>query len=115
LPNARATAAVNSLTLLDLVELAPIGLAPKSQHQVYLAESDHAPFGRLVPLAVFTTNPDGGAIVQTIGPLKTFAASGSDAAGVPSRRFLIVAELKGRSQVVLRQAGASAGPVNGKQ
>jgi hypothetical protein len=36
----------------------------KSQHQVYLAESDHAPFGKLEPLAVLKTNPDGAGIVR---------------------------------------------------
>src|SRR5271154_5693701 len=37
-PNAYASAAVNSLGLLDLVELAASGLIPKTQYQVYLAE-----------------------------------------------------------------------------
>jgi len=110
LPNAHASAAVNSLGLLDLVEMAPAGLTPKTQYKVYLAESDHAPFGKLIPLAVFTTNPDGGAIVQTIGPLKTLAANGPGAGGVSSRRFLIVTELNDLSKVVLRQAASSNGP-----
>lgn len=30
----------------------------------------HAPFGKLAPLAVLKTNPDGAGIVQAIGPLK---------------------------------------------
>src|SRR5712692_10423323 len=107
LPDAQASVAVNSLGLLDLVQFAAEGLAPKSQYQVYLAESDHAPFGKLEPLAVLKTNPDGAGIVQAIGPLKTLA--GSARATAPSRRFLIVTELKDSSQVVLRQAGASGG------
>jgi YVTN family beta-propeller protein len=107
LPDAQASVAVNSLGLLDLVQIAAEGLAPKSQYQVYLAESDHAPFGKLEPLAVLKTNPDGAGIVQAIGPLKTLA--GSAGATAPSRRFLIVTELKDSSQVVLRQAGASGG------
>jgi YVTN family beta-propeller protein len=45
LPNAQASVAVNSLGLLDLVQIAAEGLAPKSQYQVYLAESNHAPLG----------------------------------------------------------------------
>jgi len=109
LPDAEASVAVNSLGLLDLVQIAAEGLTPKWQYQVYLAESDHAPFGKLEPLAVLKTNPDGAGIVQAIGPLKTLAGAGA-AAGVPSRRFLIVTELKDPSQVVLRQAGASGGP-----
>jgi len=102
LPDAQASVAVNSLGLLDLVQIAAVRLAPKTQYQVYLAESDHAPFGRLVPLAVLKTNPDGGGIVQAIGPLKTLVAGNPSAPG-SSQRFLIVTELNDPSQVVLRQ------------
>jgi len=108
LPNAQASVAVNSLGLLDLVQIAAEGLAPKSQYQVYLAETNHAPFGRLEALAVLKTNPDGAGIVQAIGPLKTLA--GSDHAGSvdQSRRFLVVTDINDASQVVLRQTTASA-------
>jgi hypothetical protein len=110
LPNAYASAAVNSLGLLDLVEVAAAGLAPKSQYQVYLTESNHAPFGKLEPLAVLKTNPDGAGIVQAIGPLKTLAGGGSGSSGAQSRRFLIVTDPEDSSQVVLRQAGGSSAP-----
>src|SRR5262249_9960112 len=105
-PDAQASVAVNSLGLVDLIQIAAAGLAPKSQYQVYLAESDHAPFGKLEPLAVLKTNPDGAGIVQAIGPLKILAGSAGE--GGPSRRFLIVTEIKDSSQVVLRQVGASS-------
>jgi len=108
LPHAQASVAVNSLGLLDLIQIAAAGLAPKAQYQVYLAESDHAPFGTLEPLAVLKTNPDGAGIVQAIGPFKTVAGGGA-AAGVPVRRFLIVSELMDPLQMVLRQARASSG------
>lgn len=104
LPEAEATAAVNSLGLLDLVQIAAKGLAPKSQYQVYLAEADHAPFGKLEPLAILKTNPDGAGIVQAIGPLKTLSHA---SASVSSQRFLIITELGDSSRVVLRQAGSS--------
>ncbi len=104
LPNAQASVAVNSLGLLDLVQIAAEGLAPKAQYQVYLAESEHVPFGKLEPLAVLRTNPDGAGIVQAIGPLKALASGSGAAVGAPSQRFLIVTELKDPSQVVLRQA-----------
>jgi YVTN family beta-propeller protein len=107
-PNAQASAAVNSLGLLDLVQIAAEGLAPKTQYQVYLADSDHVPFGKLEPLAVLKTNPDGAGIVQTVGPLKALARAAS--AGSPSRRFLIVTELNDPSKVVLRQTALSTGP-----
>ncbi|PYV70229.1 MAG: hypothetical protein DMG96_31830 [Acidobacteria bacterium] len=50
LPDGQASVAVNSLGLLDLVQIAAEGLTPKSQYQVCLAESDDAPFGKLEPL-----------------------------------------------------------------
>jgi YVTN family beta-propeller protein len=107
LPSAQASVAVNSLGLLDLVQIAAEGLAPKAQYQVYLAQSNRPPFGNLQPLAVLRTNPDGAGIVQAIGPLKTLAAAGSSASGAPSRRFLIVTDAKDASRVVLRQGEVS--------
>jgi len=101
---AQGWAAVNSLGILDLVQIAAEGLTPKAQYQVYLSESDHAPFDKLQPLAVLKTNPDGAGIVQVIGPLKTLVRGAARAGGVPSRRFLIVTEMQNASQVVLRQA-----------
>ena len=71
------------------------------QYQVYLAESNRSPFGKLEPLAVLKTNPDGAGIVQAIGPLKVLA--GKDSNSSEPQRFLIVTELKDSSQVVLRQ------------
>ena len=109
LPDAQASVAVNSLGLVDLLQIAAEGLTPKSQYQVYLAESDHAPFGKLEPLAVLKTNPDGAGIVQAIGPLKSLSVGAGAAASMPSHRFLIVSELNDLSQVVLRQASASSG------
>jgi hypothetical protein len=104
LPDAQASVAVNSLGLVDLLQIAAEGLTPKSQYQVYLAESDHAPFGKLEPLAVLKTNPDGAGIVQTVGPLKTLSGGAGTAMRVPSDRFLIVTELNDSSHIVLRQS-----------
>jgi YVTN family beta-propeller protein len=107
LPDAQASVAVNSLGLLDLVQIAAEGLAPKAQYQLYLADSNHAPFGKLEALAVLKTNPDGAGIVQAIGPLKTLAHKDSDTSGASSRKFLVVTDLNDPSQVVLRQTDAS--------
>src|SRR5262249_28931753 len=101
-PNAQASVAVNSLGLLDLLQIAATGLSAKAQYQVYLADSNQKPFGKLEPLAVLKTNPDGAGTVQAIGPLKTIANSDPNSSG--SRRFLIVSEINDSSQVVLRQA-----------
>jgi YVTN family beta-propeller protein len=102
-PDAQASVAVNSLGLLDLVQIAAKGLAPSAEYQVYLAPSPDASPAALEPLAVLRTNPDGAGIVQAIGPLKALAA----AAGEPSQRFLLVTDLKDPSHVVLRQTGAT--------
>src|SRR4029450_11668526 len=101
IPDAQASVAVNSLGLLDLVQIAAKGLAPKESYQVYLAESNESPFGKLEPLAVLKTNPDGAGIVQTIGPLKTLDPS-SPKSSAP-QRFLIVTDAKDPSKVMLRQ------------
>jgi YVTN family beta-propeller protein len=102
LPEAQASVAVNSLGLLDLVQVAAKGLTPKAVYQVYLAESNQSPFGKLEPLAVLKTNPDGAGIVQAIGPLKALA--GDEPTSSAPQRFLIITDMNDSSQVVLRQA-----------
>jgi YVTN family beta-propeller protein len=102
LPEAQASVAVNSLGLLDLIQIAARGLAPQTQYQVYLVESNKSPFGETQQLAVLKTNPDGAGIVQAIGPLKFLA--GNDPNSSARQRFLVVTDLKDSSQVVLRQA-----------
>jgi len=100
LPQAQASIAVNSLGLLDLVQIAASGLEPKTQYQVYLAESSQSPFGKLEPLAILKTNSDGAGTVQSIGPLKTLATAQTDS----RQRFLIITNIQDSSRVVLRQA-----------
>src|SRR5215469_13397147 len=108
LPGAQASVAVNSLGLLDLIQIAAKGLAPKASYQVYLAESNKSPFGKLEPLAVLKTNPDGAGIVQAIGPLKGLA--GNDPNSPSAQRFVVVTDIKDSSQAVLRQASVSSPP-----
>ena len=103
LREAQGSAAVNSLGLLDLVQITGEGLEPKTQDKVYLAESNKDPFREARELAVLKTNPDGAGTVQAIGPLKKLSAN--DPSPV-SRRFLIVAEANDSSLVVLRQTEA---------
>lgn len=108
LPDAQASVAVNSLGLLDLVQVSAAGLAPKSQYQVYLADSNHASFGKLEALAILKTNPDGAGSVQAIGPLKALVHAESPASATPSGRFLIVTDMNDSTEVVLRQSSASS-------
>jgi YVTN family beta-propeller protein len=103
-PNAQASVAVNSLGLLDLVQIAAEGLAPKSRYNVHLADSNRAPYGNLRALAVLNTNPDGAGIVQAVGPLKTLASNGESASAGSSRRFLIITEMNEPTRLVLQQA-----------
>jgi hypothetical protein len=75
---------------------------------VYLAESSQPPFGKLEPLAVLKTNPDGAGIVQAIRPLKFLG--GKDPSSSTPQRFLVVTDVNDSSGVVLRQAKASTSP-----
>jgi YVTN family beta-propeller protein len=111
LPNAQASVAVNSLGLLDLIQIAARGLSPRTQYQVYLAESNQSPFGKLEPLAVLKTNLDGAGIVQAIGPLKF--VGGKDPNSSTPHRFLVVTDVNDSSGVVLRQAKASSSSEEG--
>lgn len=113
LTKAEASVAVNSLGLLDLIQIAAKGLAPQTQYQVFLSESNQSPFGKLEPLAILKTNPDGAGIVQAIGPLKVLASNDSNSSA--PQRFLVVTNLKDSSQVVLRQADASSSPAQGSR
>ena len=112
LPDAQASVAVNSLGLLDLIQIAAKGLPPRRQYQIYLAESNQLPFGKLEPLAVLRTNPDGAGIVQAIGPLKVLGADNTTSSA--PKRFLVVTDLKDSSQIVLKQANAPAANPNDK-
>jgi hypothetical protein len=102
-PRAFGQAAVNSLGLLDLIQIKAAGLMPGSQYRVYLSESDRPPYGRLQPLAVLKANPDGAALVQAIGPLKTLVSGSEVSSRPPARRYLIVTDVTDASRVVLRQ------------
>jgi YVTN family beta-propeller protein len=109
LPNAQASVAINSLGLLDLVEIAAAGLAPSTLYRVYLADSNRAPYENLQQLAALKTNPDGAGIVQAIGPLKSLAPSNGRVASVGTR-FLIIVGSNDNSNVVLIESNAIDGP-----
>ena len=102
--SARASATVNSLGLIDLVEIAAAGLTPRSQYQVYLAEAPTAPFGNMEKLAVLKINPDGAGVVQAIGPLKSLGNRPSTGAATTPRRYLVVTAMDNPSAVVLQPA-----------
>ena len=107
LPKARASATVNSLGALDLVEVAVANLTPKSQYKLCVAESNQAPFGKVECLAVIKTNVEGSGIAQAIGPLKAVANT-QQAAGAPqASRYLVVTDQNDTSKIVLKPGSAN--------
>jgi len=80
------TVAVNNQGLIDLLEAAVTGLQPKSPYLLALA-GDANGSGRLEPVAAFTTNPAGAAIVVAVGPLRRVVHATD---GTP-RRYLVIA------------------------
>lgn len=83
---AETTVTVNNQGLVDSLEAAVTGLAPKKPY--VLALSDNADgSGSLEPVAKFMANPAGAQIVVAIGPLRK-AVEGK---GVGPRRYLVIA------------------------
>jgi YVTN family beta-propeller protein len=86
-----ADRATTSVTLFDqglvqVVQAAATGLVPKQTYVLALAAKADGS-GVLEPLANFTANPAGAAIVNTIGPVRQVV----QASRPPDRRFLVIA------------------------
>ncbi len=84
----QTTVAVNNQGLVDLLEAAVTGLEAKKPYMLALVNNADGS-GPLEPVAKFTTNPAGAAIVVTVGPLRR-AVQGDE--GSP-RRFLVIVPL----------------------
>ena len=101
--NARATVAVNSLGVIDLLQIAVAGLEPGQEYQLFLVDSLTKPDATRVGLAKFKTWPNGAAIAQAIGPLRTVVAAPNGAVSQQTeQRYLVVIPV-GRDQIVLQQ------------
>jgi hypothetical protein len=101
-PSARATVAVNSLGVIDLLEIAVAGLQPGQEYQLFLVDS-LMPDASRIPLAKFKTWPNGAAVAQAIGPLRTVVAATAGAGDKqPEQRYLVVTAI-GSDQPVLQQ------------
>lgn len=72
--------------LLQVLQAAVTGLAPKQAHVLALARQADGS-GPLEPLANFTTNPAGAAIVNAIGPIRQVVQTTS----TTDRRYLVIA------------------------
>jgi YVTN family beta-propeller protein len=101
--NARATVAVNSLGLIDLLQIAVAGLQPGQEYQLFLVDSLTKPDANRIALTKFTANPSGGAVAQAIGPLRTVVGAAEGAAGKQSERRYFVVTAVGSDQPVLQQ------------
>ena len=84
------TVVVNNQGLVDLLQAAVTGLEPKKPYLLALSmNADGA--GALEPVAKFTANPVGAAIVNAIGPLRKSVEG--NASG--PRRYLVIAAMDG--------------------
>ena len=80
-------ALANALCLIQIVQGSVTGLRPKHPYVLALAAKADGS-GPLEPLANFTTNPAGSAIVNAAGPIRQ-VVSGEAGGG---RRWLVVAD-----------------------
>jgi len=101
--NGRATVAVNSLGVIDLLQIAATGLQPGQEYQLFLVDSLTKPDGSRIALTKFTANPSGAAVAQTIGPLRTVVGAADAAAGKQSEQRYLIVTATGSDQPVLRQ------------
>jgi YVTN family beta-propeller protein len=83
--------------LVQVLQAAVTGLEPKAPYVLALSSSPDGG-GPLQPLAAFTTNPAGGAIVNADGPIRQLVGESASS----SRRYLVI---------VLGQPGAMGAPV----
>ncbi|HEX8469295.1 MAG TPA: YncE family protein [Allosphingosinicella sp.] len=81
----------SQVTLFDqgqvqILQAAVAGLVPKAPYVLALADRPDG-LGALEPIAAFTTNPSGAAIVNAVGPIRQIVSAEAAAA----RRYLVVA------------------------
>lgn len=72
--------------LVQVLQAAATGLQPKQPYVLALAD-DAAGTGALQPLAAFTSNPAGAAIVNAVGPIRQVVRGEPG----PARRYLVIA------------------------
>jgi YVTN family beta-propeller protein len=93
---AHASVAVNSLGLIDNLQLAATGLEPGRKYKLVMVGGSSPQ-----DLAVFAAGIGGVAIVQTLGPLKRVIAGSSE---VTARTLEVRSDESGADSPVLRQA-----------
>src|SRR5262245_47788126 len=99
----RATVTINSLGIIDLLQIAAAGLQPGQEYQLFLVDSLTKPDAIRIGLTKFTANPSGAAIAQAIAPLRAVvAASGSAGSQHSEQRYLLLSGV-GSDQPLLQQ------------
>jgi YVTN family beta-propeller protein len=101
--NGRATVAVNSLGVIDLLQIAVAGLEPGQEYQLFLVDSLTKPDASRIGLTKFKTWPNGAAVAQAIGPLRTVVGAAGGTAGQQSEQRYLVVTATGSDQPVLQQ------------
>jgi YVTN family beta-propeller protein len=99
----RATVAVNSLGLTDLLQIAVAGLQPGQEYQLYLVDSLTKPNASRIVLTKFTANPSGAAVAQAIGPLRIVVGAVDGSVRQQSERRYLVVTVTGSDQPLLQQ------------
>jgi YVTN family beta-propeller protein len=84
---APTTVTLNNQGLIDLLQAAVTGLKPKATYLLALVKDRDDPSRDFQPLARFTTNPAGAAIVNTLGPLRHLVVGPP---GQNDRRYLVI-------------------------
>jgi YVTN family beta-propeller protein len=108
--HATGNVVVDSLGLVDTIQLAASGLSPGNSYELQLVSGPADPTAAPIPLLRFKANPAGAAFPQTIGPVRA-AVTSSSVTG-PACRYLRVIETK--SGVVVLQQAASSDETAGK-
>ncbi|HXJ42141.1 MAG TPA: hypothetical protein VNH18_22880, partial [Bryobacteraceae bacterium] len=96
--SAHASVSVNSLGLIDNLQIAASGLQPGKPYKLVFVGD-----GRLQDLAAFSAGIGGTAIAQTLGPLKRTVGPSQ---GESTMRLEVRLNENGRDDLVLQQAGA---------
>jgi hypothetical protein len=92
---AHASVVINSLGLIDLLQIAATGLEPGKKYRLIL-KGDSEP----QELVVLTASISGAAIAQTVGPLKRIAPSQKG----PALKLEVIAHDSGNGDLILQQA-----------
>lgn len=95
----RGTVSVNTLGLIDLVQVAASGLTPNETYTLALSRSATSPYGRLEPIARLEVNAGGTAIAQTLGPIRQVARP--SAAALP--RYFVVTPMGSSAPVLVQE------------